>query len=452
MTTKRINNYHLSRIHDSDRRQRIHRTHPQLRKNIVADILEKCQLNKRIPGSGGLNGVGIGEGHIKVSVNENMSDTMKKLLAECMGNNYAGVPIQYHSEQPRIPAATNLPYHSPGRLISENPLSGNAGQTGEDEYTEFGYRNPSKHYPKDPNDPESILNVYDIVKPYSQTLAPITPLDSIAFPPVHPPVEYMTEQDRENYHRSGIINDPFAQNLLKYGARTNIYKGGTSTGCMHEQSPMFQAGEDCGTCTLTGVVKDAQGNKYLLSNGQCFGLVGDTHYIDGKPRTTVKTALRCQGPFGNKSIKTHLDASLIRVDPDLEGKVSWEIHGLGIPIGVQEPEIGMTVNLTGQDEYVYTGKIAVVNYSMVNFRALEGSYRGAPSRCLVTYEDLFEIYKNDFGRGGDSGGPVYNPHTRRVVGIFFSKSPEGDIAVAANAEYIEPELGVTFGPPDRFRP
>lgn len=437
-------------MHDSDRRQRIHHAHPDLRRNIIADLLRKCNLNKRSSSAaaGGLNGAGIAEGHIKVSVNQQLSDTQLKALMECVGGHYSGIPIKFYPEPKPVRKASGIPFHLAGELISDNPFTGNAGQTTTEEYTEYGMLPRSKTYPTAPDDPNDQLNVYDIVRPYHERFPVTSPLD---YPPVHPASKRDVKADTTAFQRVGLIGDPYYKNLAEIGS-DKVLGGGTSTGCLHD--PEYIPGDECEICTITAVVKDRVGKKYFLSNAHCFKLPGQKLYIAGRQLTTVRTATKC-----GKKTKNHLDASLVPVPPDWDDRVTFDIYGLnGPPVGVQEPEIGMKVMMSGKERYQYPGTINVVNYS-----TFTENQTGFPTvidpvtlhiTCETNFEDVFQIPGDQkFGIGGDSGAPVYNPITRTIVGIFFGKVEalgDKNISVCCSAKYIEPELGVTFGPPDRF--
>jgi hypothetical protein len=437
-------------MHDSDRRQRIHRAHPHLRRNIVADILEKCRLNRNMPG--GLNGVGIGNGHIKVSINQNFPDNAKRLIAECMGNHYAGIPMKYY-EEPKPRRATTNQIYALDKQTSLSPLTGNTGGTLAADYLQNRVYDPREHRPKDPNDPtgDTTLTGSDFAIPYALRLKKT--LDPSNFPMVREGGEEYEEElgkkSRPDYLRISSINEPWTQEVFQLGLG-RLYGPGRSTGC-HEIPEVDFA---CNGCTISAIGRDRNGQKYIISNAHCFKLPGDIVYFEGKPRTVVKTAVNCiPYPSMAKTPKSHLDASMVKVDPDMENRITWNVRGMDAPFeGIEEPVVGLTVALSGaRNLTVEQGVITVTNYTATDFPVVGGGFPGEPVRCLTTYVDLFQV--PEIGSGGDSGSPVYNPHTRKLVGIFFGKvgkTKEEITSVMSSAKYIETELGVTITPPDRF--
>ena len=132
--------------------------------------------------------------------------------------------------------------------------------------------------------------------------------------------------------------------------------------------------------------------------------------------------------FGGADKYNLVDAAIAR--PTNIRNVYASIKNLGIPRGIEEAALNMSVTKTGRTTQTTTGTINAVNATVaVNFGSAGVAY----------FKN--QIMTNDMSNGGDSGSVLLNRRNRKVVGLLFAGS--SSVTIFNNIHNVMMALNVT---------
>lgn len=210
--------------------------------------------------------------------------------------------------------------------------------------------------------------------------------------------------------------------------------------------------------TLGGLVEDANGTQYILSNNHVIGRsnranIGDDIVQPGlldvgcteRPGDKVAT-LSAYAPIqytGNNLV----DAAIAEVVPGMV-QTDGTVHSIGAPSGnTKAASVGMAVQKTGRTTGHTTGSVSTLD-ATVNV--------GYPTKCggrqtnTATFINTFFITPGSFSDSGDSGSMIWETGSSPdAVGLLFAGS--SSYTIANPIDHVLNEFNVTMaggsGPP-----
>jgi len=211
----------------------------------------------------------------------------------------------------------------------------------------------------------------------------------------------------------------------------------------------------CCTGTLGSVVKDAKGNRYILSNNHVLarsnaGKVGEAimqrGYVDTVPVCSKTGTINVANlskfvPLKFNATNNTVDAAIAKV---ITGKVSTtgEILGIGtISSTTVNPAVGLKVEKSGRTTGKKTGTIASVNVTAT----VSGYGACGTGTSTAKFVNQFLINSTTFSAGGDSGALIVTQPAvgkkPNPVGLLFAGSTSTTLANPIKS--VLTALGVT---------
>lgn len=233
---------------------------------------------------------------------------------------------------------------------------------------------------------------------------------------------------------------------------------------------------DCCGGTLGALVKDGNGNEYILSNNHVLaksdqGHAGDTIIQPGlvdescKPYGNGGTELpvgKLTGWLPLSSSSTNADAAIAAIDPGMvnpsgailelgarqsDGTLASAPPGTSSTNGMGEsPAVNMTVAKSGR-----TTGLTCANISAINASVQVSYYKDCAETqpyLTKTYNNQVEITGNQFSDAGDSGSLVVDTTNGEPVGLFFAGGVDNSgnsQSVASPAPDVLSELDSQLG-------
>lgn len=170
------------------------------------------------------------------------------------------------------------------------------------------------------------------------------------------------------------------------------------------------------------------------AKGQSTRNVGTTSAWKSPPAPiiTVKSG-NYTPPSNASSLQAYYDAAIARPTVNF----TYEIPGIGVPTGHIEPKAGMNVKLLGSTSGLQPGKIVQADYTTCN-----SSISVAPKgKCM--FQKAAFLHSCNSGPG-DSGSPIVDTATRRVVGLHFAGNENANRNVGCRAGAIASAFNVNF--------